>query len=222
MIFSSTITFCSRVVSRLPAALAFMRRLWIVAMTAFCCARKASPSFCVQSSFSLIMVSTCGKLTRDLTLASHGCCSNALVSASPLRSLFCFTKRSACTTSSGYVEAMRICETSESGYSAIGARSWSSSSWPNAADCALRPVGTPSSSMTTNANVCRAILVITGNGFVAFIVSFPFVALRDGVISSEKRMSRRVARPIHGDRLPGCPCSGAGRRPCSPAVCRHS
>ena len=57
-------------------------------MTSDCWARKASPSFWVQSSLSFIMMRTCGNATIDFTLGSHSCGSSALASASPLRSLF--------------------------------------------------------------------------------------------------------------------------------------
>src|SRR6266496_829099 len=43
----------------------------MASIKSFCWPRKASPRFCVQSSFSFIMVSTWGKATRDLTLSSH-------------------------------------------------------------------------------------------------------------------------------------------------------
>src|SRR3954451_3395808 len=87
---------------------------------------KASPSLTVQSSFSLSMVSTWGKLTSDLTLGSQVSLFRA--SAESFRVGFCFTHRSAWTISSGYVEAMNICASSESGYRAIGATICSSSS----------------------------------------------------------------------------------------------
>src|SRR5437899_693889 len=68
MIFCSTMTVCSLVVLRLPAACALARRLWMVSMTGFCCARNASPSFWVQSSFSFIIVSTSGNLAKFLLI----------------------------------------------------------------------------------------------------------------------------------------------------------
>ena len=61
---------------------------WTAARTAASWARKASPSLCVQSSWSLIVFSTLGKGTSDFTLGSQSCVSSALISASPVRSLF--------------------------------------------------------------------------------------------------------------------------------------
>jgi hypothetical protein len=84
-------------------------------MTSFCCARNASPSFRVTSSFSLIAASIWGKFTSDFTLGSQLCASRALVRASPCRVLLALAHRSACTTSRGYVDAIRICDTNESG-----------------------------------------------------------------------------------------------------------
>ena len=40
----------------------------MAAITSVCCARNASPSFWVQSSFSFIIVSTSGKTAKDFTL----------------------------------------------------------------------------------------------------------------------------------------------------------
>src|SRR5262249_54449945 len=83
------------------------------------------------SSFSLIAARTWGKFTSDFTLGSQLCASRALVSASPFRVLLALAQRSACTTSRGYVDAIRICDTSESGYSAMGATNCSISSGLN-------------------------------------------------------------------------------------------
>src|SRR3954454_1196341 len=78
------------------------------------------------------MVRTCGKPISDFTLGSQ----LSLFSASgEFFSLgFCFTHRSACTSSSGYVEAMSTCARSESGYSAMGATTCSSSSGLSSGD----------------------------------------------------------------------------------------
>src|SRR5262249_15227462 len=71
------------------------------------------------------------KFTSDFTLGSQVWASRALVSASPCRLLFALAHRAACTTSRGYVDAMRVCATNESGYSAIGATNCSISSGLN-------------------------------------------------------------------------------------------
>ena len=81
-----------------------------------------------------------GKFTSDLTLGSHSCFSRAFVRASPLRSLFCFTQLLAFATSRGYVDAIRSWVRRSSGYSATGARSWSSCSWENVLDGAFSAV----------------------------------------------------------------------------------
>ena len=49
-------------------------------MTSGCCANTASPSFCVQDNFVLIMLSTDGVATSDLTLSSQVCPSTAVLS----------------------------------------------------------------------------------------------------------------------------------------------
>ena len=70
-------------------------------MTSACWASTASPSFCVQSSCSLIMASTLGTWTSDFTLSSQFCFPTAVMSASPLSAVLDFAQRSACTTSRG-------------------------------------------------------------------------------------------------------------------------
>src|SRR5215510_2586435 len=127
----STITVCSFVVFRLPCVCALLRSRWMASSTSFCCARNASPNRWVKSSFSFIISSTWGKFTSDLTLGSQVCCSRAVVRASPFRVLFALSHRAASTTSRGYVDAIRICDTSESGYSAMGATNCSISSGLN-------------------------------------------------------------------------------------------
>ena len=77
---------------RLPPS---ARSACAVSSTSFCCARNASPSFCVQSSFSFIIVSTCGNTASDFTLGSHVCCCRASSSALSLRPGLAFTQRSA-------------------------------------------------------------------------------------------------------------------------------
>ena len=54
-------TFCCLVVCSLLFACAFARSRCTASMTSGCCASTASPSFCVQSSLVLIMVSTVGR-----------------------------------------------------------------------------------------------------------------------------------------------------------------
>src|SRR5262249_42012732 len=78
------------------------------------------------------------------------CASRALVSASPFRVLFAFAHRAASTTSRGYVEAIRICDTNESGYSAMGATNCSISSGLNTVPVpwALRRIGHGSAAST--------------------------------------------------------------------------
>src|ERR1039457_1841947 len=71
--------------------------------------------------FSSILPRTDGNAASALTLGSQGCWSTACPKASPFKSGFACTHLSAWTTCSGNVDAARICATSESGYSAIGA-----------------------------------------------------------------------------------------------------
>src|SRR5262245_27688968 len=133
---------------RFPAWSALPRSRWIASISSFCWPRNASPSFCVQSSFSLIIEMTWGKPTSALTLSSHVCCLSASSSGAPVRVLLALAKRAASTISSGYVEPIRICATSGSGYRAMGAAIWSSSSGlkgagpcPAAGACAPSGVG---------------------------------------------------------------------------------
>ena len=70
-------------------------------MTSVCCASTASPSFCVQSSLSLIMLSTDGVAASDSTLSSHPCLSTAAFQRIALEILVVAGPASACTTSSG-------------------------------------------------------------------------------------------------------------------------
>ena len=84
-------------------------------MVSFCWSRIASPSFCIQSSLSFIMVRTWGKETSDFTLSSQSCFFSSSLSAGSLRLELALAKRAACTTSSGYVEAMKIWASSGSG-----------------------------------------------------------------------------------------------------------
>ena len=83
----STITFCCSVDFRFPASAALFRSFWTVSMTSACWARKASPTFWVQSSFWLIIESTSGNGTRAFTLASHGCLLQGFVQFVPLQVL---------------------------------------------------------------------------------------------------------------------------------------
>ncbi|MNT39255.1 hypothetical protein D3C72_1754850 [compost metagenome] len=101
MVAGSTMTFCCSVVLRLPDCWALLRSRWTAASTSFSWARKASPSFCVQSSLSFIGSSTCGKATSDFTLTSQGWSATALTAASPLTLGLALTQRAACTISSG-------------------------------------------------------------------------------------------------------------------------
>ncbi|MNK93352.1 hypothetical protein D3C87_1135090 [compost metagenome] len=111
----STITFCCSLVLRLPESRARARRRCTAASTSRSWARNASPSFCVQSSLSLIGSSTCGKATSDFTLTSHVWFSTALTAASPFTLGLALTQRAACTISSGYVDAISTWESTESG-----------------------------------------------------------------------------------------------------------
>ena len=65
------VTFCSLVDVSLLLASAFARKRWIASITSGCWARTASPSFCVQSSFVLIIARTSGVATNDFTLSSQ-------------------------------------------------------------------------------------------------------------------------------------------------------
>jgi hypothetical protein len=57
-----------------------------------------------------MIANAAGNGTRDFTLGSHGCDSNALTKASPVNDLFAIfsTQRAAATTSKGNVEAINI------------------------------------------------------------------------------------------------------------------
>src|SRR6516165_6907946 len=71
--------------------------------------------------FLSMLPSTEGNAVSAFTLGSQFIWSTACPRASPLTSGCCSTQRSASTTCSGNVDAERICATSESGYSAMGA-----------------------------------------------------------------------------------------------------
>jgi hypothetical protein len=93
--FASTVTFCCSVVFKFPVACAFCRSRWIAFIMAVWSSINASPSLVVHSSSLLIIWSTCGNATSDLTLASQSFFSSSLVSSSPLTDLFPCTQRSA-------------------------------------------------------------------------------------------------------------------------------
>ncbi len=93
-------------------------------ITSGCWLRKATPRACIHSTCSLIISSTVGKYISALTDGSHACASMAASAGLGSPRTHC----AATTTSSGYVAAGRICASSESGYSAMGARSSSSCS----------------------------------------------------------------------------------------------
>ena len=101
------------------------------ANTSLCCvANSCAPSCCSQDRFPFMVASTTGNGTRDFTLASQGCASNAFAKASPARDL-CVgssTHRAAATTSRGKVEAINNWVSNSSGYRAIGASNASSCS----------------------------------------------------------------------------------------------
>jgi len=100
---------------QVPEASAFARSFWTVAMTSFCCDRKASPSFCVKSSFSLITLSTSGKVHQGLDTGVPRLGFKGLGQRISLEVLVLLCQRSACTISSGYVEAISIWVSRESG-----------------------------------------------------------------------------------------------------------
>src|ERR1019366_10519806 len=77
----------------------------------------------VQERFLSIFPRTDGNAVSALTLGSHGCWSTACPKSLPFKSGCACTHLAASTTCSGNVDAARICATSESGYSAIGATS---------------------------------------------------------------------------------------------------
>jgi hypothetical protein len=56
---------------------ALARNRWIASITSGCWDRTASPSFSVQSSFSLIILRTSGVATNDLMLSSQSCLATA-------------------------------------------------------------------------------------------------------------------------------------------------
>src|SRR6516165_6618264 len=66
----ATVTFCCGVVLSVPAAAALRRKLCTDARQSASWLKKASPSFCVQSSLSDIILRTLGNGTSDFTLAS--------------------------------------------------------------------------------------------------------------------------------------------------------
>src|SRR5215813_6339575 len=100
------VTFCCSVVCKWPAASARPRSRWTAASTSCCCARKASPSCCVQSSLSFIICRVCGTAVSDFTLGSHVCLLIASSSAAPVTDELVCDQRAAATTSSGYVDAI--------------------------------------------------------------------------------------------------------------------
>jgi hypothetical protein len=93
-----------------------------------------------------IVASTAGIGTSDFTLGSHGWASRAFAKASPDSDLFLGSsnQRAACTTSSGYVDAIRTWVSKSSGYNATDASNASSCSVLNGwvvACCAAAAVG---------------------------------------------------------------------------------
>src|SRR4051812_45660634 len=125
MLESSLVTICSEVVLRLPACCARLRICCTASSTASCPLTYASPSADAQERFLSRFARTDGNCVSALTLGSHDCWSTACARACPVRPEFCSIQRSASTISVGYVHAARICATSASGYSAMGATSWS-------------------------------------------------------------------------------------------------
>jgi hypothetical protein len=111
----SSMTFCSLLDISVPSALALARRRCTASMSSVCCARNASPSFCVQSSFSSIIARTSGNVTSDFTLGSQSSFFRASATASPVSDAFVVFQRAASTTSSGYVDAMSTWASSGSG-----------------------------------------------------------------------------------------------------------
>ena len=102
----SSVTTCSLLDISVPSALALARNRCTASISSVCSARNASPSFCVQSIFSSIIASTSGNVISDFTAGSQSSFANAVVTASPARVWFASFQRAACTTSSGYVDAI--------------------------------------------------------------------------------------------------------------------
>jgi transposase len=86
-----------------PASSAWRRRRWTESMTSFCWARKALPSFCVQSRRSSIIRRICGNGASDFTLGSQSLSCSSAANWSPLRRVLfgSSTHRAASTTSRG-------------------------------------------------------------------------------------------------------------------------
>ncbi len=97
------VTVCSlpAPVFRVPAAAALARSRWIDVATSACWPIIASPSFWVQSRWSLSCFRTDGKATSDLTLTSQVLSATAVTAASPLRLGLACDQRAASTISSG-------------------------------------------------------------------------------------------------------------------------
>src|ERR1700744_2748763 len=97
----SVVTTCCGVDCRFPAACASARSFCTAASTSCCCARKASPSCSVQSSFALIICSVCGTAVSAFTLGSQVCDCIASSSTGPFTAGLACDQRAASTTSSG-------------------------------------------------------------------------------------------------------------------------
>lgn len=70
--------------------------------------------------FCAIMSSTCGKFTNAMNAGSNPCCCAASVSALPCSPEFALSQLSTSRICCGLVDAVMICESRESGYSAMG------------------------------------------------------------------------------------------------------
>src|SRR5688572_5951213 len=133
---ASSVTICSLLDISVPASFALARSRCTASINSVCCARNASPSFWVQSSFSSIIARTSGNVAIDFTLGSQSMPLSASAMASPFNSGLALLQRAASTISSGYVDDIKTCASRGSGYSAIGEAICSSSSVENVPDLA--------------------------------------------------------------------------------------
>src|SRR5690348_7475469 len=77
------LTTCCGDDSNLPFAWACRRRRCMEANTSACCVANAYPNCCNQDRLLLMVASTTGNGTSDLTLGSHDSASSAFTRASP-------------------------------------------------------------------------------------------------------------------------------------------
>ena len=122
---------------RLPTSFACLRRRCTASSTPAWSAMNASPSSVVQPSSRHIMSSVSGNCSSARTGGVKPIAAAASSIALPLRPWFSRIQLPASSTSCGFAEAISTCESTGSGYSAIGAsRSSSASALQDVGACA--------------------------------------------------------------------------------------